>query len=169
MLGASGRRGPSTPERPQLGLAPQPGRPASGHDGTLLRPPGHHLHHVLGPHRHRRALVRAERTQPRVRMACGPGLPADPSPGSVRRCSELWVRARSAPPSSVVLTGRLRLGTGRRSGPKSRAGGALERWRADRRGRQLRVPPPPASEARGHGRPLMRFVHRSPAVTLSER
>lgn len=60
--------------------APRPGHPASGHDGALLRPPGSHLHHVLGPHRHRRALVRAQRTQPRVRMARGPGLPVDPSP-----------------------------------------------------------------------------------------
>ncbi|CAO2603546.1 hypothetical protein LEMLEM_LOCUS11696 [Lemmus lemmus] len=38
---------------------------ASSHDSTLLCPPSHHLYHVLGPHRHRWALVRAQRTQPR--------------------------------------------------------------------------------------------------------
>ena len=52
--------------------------PAPGHDGALLRPPGRHLHHVLGPHRHRRALVRAQRTQPRVRIARGPAYPGTP-------------------------------------------------------------------------------------------
>ncbi|VTJ83751.1 Hypothetical predicted protein [Marmota monax] len=35
------------------------------YDDALLCPPNHHLHHILGSHRPRRTLVRAEGTQPR--------------------------------------------------------------------------------------------------------
>ena len=62
--------------------------PAPGHDGAFLRPPGRHLHHVLGPHRHRGALVRAQRTEPRVRIARGPaslGTPLLLGPPLLRR------------------------------------------------------------------------------------
>ncbi|EDL88264.1 ATPase, H+ transporting, V0 subunit E isoform 2, isoform CRA_b [Rattus norvegicus] len=37
---------------------------APSHDSPFLCPSCHHLHHILGPHRHRWALVRAQRTQP---------------------------------------------------------------------------------------------------------
>lgn len=52
---------------------------APSHDSPFLCPPCHHLHHILGPHRHRWALVRAQRTQPRVRKASRPPFPADAS------------------------------------------------------------------------------------------
>uniref|UniRef100_A0A9L0JC47 V-type proton ATPase subunit e 2 n=1 Tax=Equus asinus TaxID=9793 RepID=A0A9L0JC47_EQUAS len=96
------RPAPRAAEHLRLGPAARPGHRAPGHDGALLRPPGHHLHHVLGPHRHRRALVRAERTQPRVRDARGPGHPAAPP----LRCRERWPEARPAPPPPprVIIT-----------------------------------------------------------------
>lgn len=52
---------------------------APSHDSSFLCPPCHHLHHILGPHRHRWALVRAQRTQPRVRKASRPRFPEDTS------------------------------------------------------------------------------------------
>lgn len=92
------RRGASASQ-----TAAWPVLPSPRHDCALLCPPGHHLHHVLGPHRHRWALVRAERTQPWVRYARArePGLPADPSPGSDSpRCTSIGPRhtGRPTPP-----------------------------------------------------------------------
>lgn len=59
---------------------------APSHDSPFLCPSCHHLHHILGPHRHRWALVRAQRTQPWVRKANRPRFPADAS------LSPSWVR-----------------------------------------------------------------------------
>lgn len=107
--------------------APLPGYPAPRHDGALLRAPGHHLYHVLGPHRHRRALVRAEGTQPRVRDTRAAGLPADTAPGGGgggggARCTSAGPRPTPrgsapgrVPPGSRRPVGGRGPGEGRRS------------------------------------------------------
>lgn len=136
----------------------RPGCPAPGHDGALLRPPGHHLHHVLGPHRHRRALVRAERTEPRVRMARGPGRPADPSPAAAGAASTGPRPARTAF-SSGQAGGR---------GPRAEPAVLQKGGEPTDTGGSEGPSPSPAREARGQGRPLMRLVHPSQAVTFSE-
>lgn len=137
------RPAPRAAEHLRLGPAARPGHRAPGHDGALLRPPGHHLHHVLGPHRHRRALVRAERTQPRVRDARGPGLPAAPP----LRCRERWPEARLAPPPPPRFAlRRLQPGTRQVVGAKGQRRSCFRKVESRLTRGTVKGHPPPASK-----------------------